>query len=337
MSPGGYLNLPNGQKNAMAKGDIDTALNHIAAHPNVAPFISRLLIQRLVKSNPSRAYIRRVTSKWASTGGDLGEVVKAILLDPELQRGQRVVRRGNTTDGYRVEVQSRGTEYTRLREPVNRATALIRSMEPTVTGDEDGYHLLPQLRDDFGQFPYRSPTVFNFYLPDYQSVDLVDYIPSRRNPLANLFTPEFEILNAVTGVRTNDRFKGWCRARWTQFNILHRQGTDNNARRQVRLTFDLADEVALASQVGTGNNHNDYDNPAHNKANMKTLLEHFDLLLCNGSMTESTKRHIYNTCATTPNVTFGQGNDPVAMRPGANRVEAMLLAIINSPDCAVEE
>jgi hypothetical protein len=339
--PGNYdsLSTANGARNNAAKADIDAALDIIADHPNVSPFICRLLIQRLVTSNPSRAYIRRVTSKWDSTGGDLGEVIKAIMLAPELLRGQSLRRIRNADGSYRVEVSSRGTEYTRLREPLNRATALIRAMEPTAT-ERPGtdttapfvpspYFVIPQLDADFGQFPYRTPTVFNFYLPDYQTPELVNYTPSRRLPISNLATPEFEILNASTVVRTNDRFKAWVRSQWAQSNINHGTTTVNpQARRTYRINFNLADQLALAGQVGSGTNHNDYDNPAHNKGNMKDLLEYFDLLLCNGSMTEETKRIIYEGLATTAGDGPGQA---------AGRVEGMLLAIVNSPDCAVEE
>ena len=99
--------------------EIAAGLDAIANHPNVAPFICRLLIQRLVKSNPSRAYMRRVTRVFNDNGqgvrGDFRAVVKAILTDPELYRGQRLVRRRNPT---RVDVVARGTEYSRLREPI---------------------------------------------------------------------------------------------------------------------------------------------------------------------------------------------------------------------------
>ena len=344
-TPGEYNGLPSSQRNDLARQDIETALDVIADHPNVAPFITRLLIQRLVKSNPSRAYIRRVTSKWEASDGDLGVVIKAILLDPELLRGQNARRIRNSNGSYRVEVASRGTEYTRLREPVVRATAFLRAMEPE-SNDANGWFILPQLRDDFGQFPYRSPTVFNFYLPDYQTPEVVGYTPSRRNPLGALYTPEFEIINAVSAVRTNDRFKFWNRAGWTQFNINHGQASGQNAnplaRRTIRLTFNPddagranGDDIALASDDSTPGH--DYDNPNHNDGNMKDLLAKYDILLCNGSLREETKRLLFESLATTPGENGGQGNYPNSMRKGANRFENMILAILNSPDCAVEE
>ena len=328
--PENYDELGNADKHAAAKADIDTALNHIANHPNVAPFISRLLIQRLVKSNPSRAYIRRVTNAWNSSDGNLGVVVKAILLDQELLRGQRVRRARNpgTPATYRVEVQSRGTEYSRLREPINRVASLVRSLDST-SNDADGWFIISRnIESDIGQLPYSSPTVFNFYLPDYQTVELVGYIPSRRNPLGNLFTPEFQILNAVTGVRTIDRLKVFCRDRRVRYDINHGNSGNPVARRRITLSLGLDDELELAGEVGSGPEDNDYDDPTHNKGNMKDLLEQFDLLLCNGTMNESTKRIIYEGLATT------QGDGP---NQNDHRVEEMLLAIINSADCAVEQ
>ena len=345
LTPGAYNGLPSSERNNLARQDIETALDQIADHPNVAPFITRLLIQRLVKSNPSRAYIRRVTSKWEASDGDLGVVIKAILLDPELLRGQNTRRVRNPDGSYQVQVSTRGTEYSRLREPIVRSTAYIRAMEPE-SNDTNGWFILPQIRDDLGQFPYRSPTVFNFYLPDYQTPELVDFTPSRRNPLGAVFTPEFEIINAVSAVRTNDLFKRWARAGWVQYNINHGAVSGEfaypGARRTIRLTFDpdddgraLGDDVTLATDDSSPGH--DYDNPNHNDGHMKELLEKYDLLLCNGSMSESTKRLLFESLATTPAENSGQGVYPTAMRRGANRVENMILAILNSPDCAVEQ
>ena len=78
----------------------------------------------------------------------------------------------------------------------------------------------------------------------------------------------------------------------------------------------------------TPSDPNDYDDPLANKGRMKDLLEYFDLVLCNGSMTEGTKRIIYEGLASTP------GDGPSR---NTERVEEMLSAIVLSPDCAVEE
>ena len=112
-------------------------------------------------SSGSRAYLRRVTRIFNDNGqgvrGDLRAVVKAILTDPELYRGQRILRLRNPT---RVQVVARGTEYSRLREPINRITSLIRAMRPTSNYAANYMMLSHSIRDDIGQLPFRSPSVF---------------------------------------------------------------------------------------------------------------------------------------------------------------------------------
>src|SRR5262249_39593810 len=76
--------LPAGQS---AEADLQQALDVLFAHPNVGPFIGKQLIQHLVTANPSPAYVARISAVWANDGhgarGNLGAVVRAILLDPE--------------------------------------------------------------------------------------------------------------------------------------------------------------------------------------------------------------------------------------------------------------
>ena len=133
--------------------DLRAALDLLAAHPSVGPFIGRQLIQRLVTSQPSPAYVGRVSAVWADNGagvrGDLAAVVRAILLDPEARRAP--------TDG-------RGGK---LREPILRELAVMRAF-----GARSASGLaLVSLNDDPastpGQSPLRAPSVFNFYRPGY--------------------------------------------------------------------------------------------------------------------------------------------------------------------------
>ncbi|WP_161604630.1 DUF1800 domain-containing protein [Roseiconus nitratireducens] len=285
--------------------EIDAGLDAIADHPNVAPFICRLLIQRLVKSNPSRAYLQRVTRIFNDNGrgqrGDLKAVVKAILTDPELYRGQRLIRR---TGPLRLQVVTRGTEYSRLREPINRVTALIRAMRPT-SDYGGGYMMLSAaIGNDLEQMPFRSPSVFNYYLPDFQPPgELIGYTPTRRNPYDSLFAPEFQILNAVSSNRTINRLRSFCLNRFVQYSM--RKG-------RCRISFDLAPEIELARDL----------------ENLDTILERFDLLLCNGTLRESTKTIIKDAV-----IAETTGRDWM----NVDRVEQMLLAVVICPDCAVEQ
>ena len=147
--------LPGNQD---ARTDLEAALDVIANHPNVGPFIGRQLIQRFVTSNPSPEYVQRISAVFDDNGegirGDLGAVLKAILLDTE-------ARNANPSP-----------QFGKLREPLLRLTQLYRALDavPGATSDEV-YH--PALRsadavdDIYGQAVMRSPSVFNFYYPDH--------------------------------------------------------------------------------------------------------------------------------------------------------------------------
>lgn len=297
--------LPQPLTNDAARAEIGQALDVIANHPNVGPFICRLLIQRLVKSNPSRAYIRRVSRVFNNNGrgvrGDMQAVVKAILLDPELFRSQRAYRR---TSPLRVEVKTRGTEFCRTKEPINRITAMIRALKPSSNYD-GGYMMLSHsIESDLGQLPFRSQTVFNYYLPDYQPPgNLTTYTPSRRNPYGAAFAPELQLLNGVTANKTINEIKQHIRQRYVQFGM--RVGT-------CRITFNLNEELEMMKNLG----------------NIDELLERYDLLLCNGTLTEDTKAVIKSSLTAEP-VNLSSTND--------ERLEELLLAILISPDCVIEE
>jgi len=156
--------LPSG---GTARANMNIALDNVANHPNVGPFISRLLIQRFVTSSPSPAYIGRVASIFNNNGagvrGDLRAVVRAILMDTEARR-PTAVNRG------------------KLREPLLRLSQLYRAF--------DAASRVPDRFNEYtdywmAQAPLSSPTVFNYYLPNYQ-------LPGEITTLG-LFSPEFQI------------------------------------------------------------------------------------------------------------------------------------------------
>src|ERR1700756_1158125 len=96
-----------------AEQDLDDVLRALAAHPNTAPFISLRLIQHLVTSDPSPAYLGRVSAVFTSSGGDLKAVVRQILLDPEARRGDDPNVALDAKDGH-------------WREPVLSTIAMMR-------------------------------------------------------------------------------------------------------------------------------------------------------------------------------------------------------------------
>lgn len=160
------VTLPAGQT---AERDLNDALDNIFNHPNVAPFISRRLIQNLVTSNPSPAYTARVSAVFNNNGagvrGDLRAVITAILLDPE-------ARGDIKTD----------PSYGHLREPVLFVTGILRAFTASSDGIINGQNAA------MGQNLFNSPSVFNYYSPLYQI------------PGTAIRGPEFQIQNTATGL-----------------------------------------------------------------------------------------------------------------------------------------
>lgn len=161
-----------------AANSMDQALDNIFNHPNLAPYVSRTLIQQLVTSDPTPAYIGRVAAVFNNNGqgvrGDLKSVVRAILLDPEARGDAK-------TD----------PNYGKLREPVLFATNFLRAFgvrSADGTALFDGYITGRGEFTGMSQIPFMSPTVFNYYPPDYKV------------PGTTLLGPEFAIMNTGTSV-----------------------------------------------------------------------------------------------------------------------------------------
>jgi uncharacterized protein (DUF1800 family) len=178
------VTLPNGilPGGGTARTNLAAALDNIARHPNVAPFISRLLIQRFVTSNPSPQYIDRVATVFNNNGvgvkGDFKAVLKAILLDSEARRPTAV-------------------NAGKVREPLLRLVALYRAFDANSRSNP------PRIYEGWtdqwmAQAPMRSPTVFNFYLPNYQ-------LPGEITNLG-LYSPEFQITTDTYITRINNEF-----------------------------------------------------------------------------------------------------------------------------------
>ena len=161
------LVLPSGQT---PEQDLKAALDAIFNHPNVGPFVAARLIQHLVTSNPSPAYVARVAAVFADNGagvrGDLAAVVRAILADTEA-RGDAP---SSAAAGH-------------LREPALYITSVLRGLG----GRSDGVFLRNQA-GAMGQPLFTPPTVFNFYPPGYQ-------LPGKQTR-----APEFFIADAATAL-----------------------------------------------------------------------------------------------------------------------------------------
>lgn len=190
--------------------EVQATLDALVSHPSLPPFLSRLLIQRFTSSNPSPGYLARVSRVWLDDSSgepyDLGEVMKAILLDPEV-----------LNDG------SGGRFRGKVREPIIRYASLSRAFD-LVTDDGKYATNQPLLNDDFGQFPMLSPSVFNFYLPDFS--------PEGEFRVAGMVSPELQLASLSQMLRSDSRFAA----------TVEEAGVFGS--------FDFSQELALADDPG---------------------------------------------------------------------------------------
>ena len=244
--------VPGGQT---ARQDLDAALDNVFAHSNVAPFVSKQLIQRLVTSNPSPAYVARVAAVFNNNGqgvkGDLAAVAKAILLDPEA----------------RAPLDQQAPNFGKLKEPVLKFTALMRAFDVAAYQPltDDGSATRNTIRFfwpgfDYGQRPYGSPSVFNFYRPDYH--------PANAFESDATVAPEFQILNEKNITAASN----WAGAIiFNSYDFL-REGCEEN------LTFDN----------GVGCLYPDFAQEIELASDTDQLMAHLNLLLMSGQMSADT-------------------------------------------------
>ncbi len=216
--------LPNGTIPANQPGakDLQDALDNIFNHPNVGPFIARQLIQKLVTSNPSPAYVQRVATRFNDDGtgrrGNLEAVVRTILLDAEAR---------NAPSGGAVATAGR------IKEPLLRLTQYWRAFNARSTSGRTGaaVNFPGGVSAVFGQGPGQSPSVFNFFSPSYA--------PPGEIADLGLVAPELQLATEFLNTQVTNYF-------WTQAQARTSAQTSLN----VDLMFaDTTGEAALASNA----------------------------------------------------------------------------------------
>ena len=163
------------------EADLKLALDTLFNHPNAGPFLARQLIQRLVSSNPSPAYVGRVAAAFANNGsgvrGDMQAVIRAVLLDPEaLAPAGTTMRTG------------------KLREPLLRLAHWMRAFDAKPANGRYRIYYVDDPLAGLGQSPLNAPSVFNFFRPGYMP-------PNSALASAGLLAPELQITSepSVTG------------------------------------------------------------------------------------------------------------------------------------------
>ncbi len=279
-------NATNNQANC--NQDFANALNAIANHASVAPFISRQLIQRFVTSNPSPAYIQRVATVFNNNGsgvrGDFAAVIRAVLMDSEA----RGAPSGN---------------FGKLREPVLRLTALWRGLDviqgqpETSTGNVGNISMSLGFDSSLAQRPYNSPTVFNFYEPDFQNPGALQN--------ANLYSPEFQILNESSITRLNDTI---------QSRIADWYVGSTSCNTVTRPCVPFAPYVAMIQTA--------------NATTYGQLVDEFNLRLMYGAMSANMRSVLVNM--------LSSQSTPTTDATRISRIQQLLRVIIVSPEFSVQ-
>lgn len=343
------------EREAYAEAEMDSTMDKLFNHPNIGPFLCKLLIQRFVTSNPSRGYLYRVGLKFDNDGsgvrGNLKAVVNAILLDYEARSltnvDPQIIGAGPAT--------SVNVGFGKVKEPILRYAQVLRAFNARSqlnVGDLTTY-LYPgtQLDNlgtnptrfrygdtipDLAQRPHNMPSVFNWYLPDYT--------PGGRVASAGLVAPELQIMTENIVVRS----------------INYHRTVDYSS------VIDSASPTLPAGQgvsAVLGDTNAALDNVFIDLGSLTTayiaqrdllgaaagaevtaatwLVDRLDALLCSGSLKA---KYAYVLNSTDPRsimidqlATIAPDPAPVSNANGGARVRAALYLITSSPEFIVQK
>ncbi len=281
---------------------IGLALDAIFEHPNLAPFISKQLIQRFVTSNPKPAYVERVARTFErgyfqfsdgtivgeSVRGDLAATIAAILMDNEA----------------RSATAANANDFGKVREPVLRLTHWVRAFNAQTRNAYDEYSLYDtSTARNLSQHPYRSPSVFNFYRPGYVS-------PGSNSGEAGLVAPEMQLINEFSFVSAVNYLSHFIRDQ-----------TSDDTGRTPSFRPDYSAEMSLANDV-------------------VALVDRLEDILVPGGLESETRSRIEAVLAEIP-VQIDAGTSPeqsaeIEERDRRTRVEVGVLMIMTAAEYVVQ-
>jgi uncharacterized protein (DUF1800 family) len=269
-----------------AQAEMTAALDNIFNHPNIGPFIATRLIERLVTSNPTPAYVQRVAQTFNNNGagvrGDLRAVIKAILLDPEARFGQ----------------WQRPDTFGKLREPLLKITQMWRAMAARSTGGRvASLRPWPAIEQQIGEGPLRSPTVFNFFKPDFAQPGEVQTL--------GLVSPEFQILSDTMVVSTPNY-------------LFH----------EVFCDYTNSDRCWASDDPATLQMNEDRD-AALAESDPAALIDQYSMLFMAGQMSPFMRDVLVTR--------LNQLNDNSNGDLGRQRVQHALYLIMNSPEYSIQK
>ncbi|WP_395707328.1 DUF1800 family protein [Casimicrobium huifangae] len=242
-----------------AYATLNSAIDNVFCHPNVGPFISRHLIKFLVTSTPTPAYVQRVAAVFNDNGsgvrGDMKAVIRAILLDDEAVSPATTL----TATEY--------AKFGKLKEPMLRLSAILRAFNGTSASGRYQLHYINDVEYGISQGPLQSPTVFNYFHPEFAPPGPV----STNGAIA----PEFEI-TTTTAVASTQNFLGSVITS-SNGNNLYKQngqgdfsGTCDSTNTQDCIFSNLSDLYAI-------------------QASSSSLFDYINLVLLGGTLSPTNK------------------------------------------------
>jgi len=289
-------------ENTGAEASIDQAITIIFDHPNVAPFISRQLIQRFTASNPEPAYVERVANafetgsftgpdgtKFGSTGrGDLSATLAAILLDEsQFDDSEASPGSGDLTD------------IGKIREPVLNFVHWARAFNVTPVTTEIEGMLLWNTDKTLGQDPLGSLSVFNFYRPGF--------IPNGTQAGSqNLTVPEMQLVN----------------------------GASRNSYIDFMTKFIMDRSYTIVEDKDVVSFKPDYTSLLEYSEDVPVMIDYLNMLLTSGRMRESTKANITDLMAEIPIRTDALENE---LDDKLLRAELAVLITVTSPEYMTQQ
>ncbi|MEO0338539.1 MAG: DUF1800 family protein [Bacteroidota bacterium] len=271
--------------------DLDMTIDHLSEHPNTAPFIAKSLIKFFTSSNPSPAYVQRVAAAFKPMQEDnMQAVLKAILLDPEVR------------NPVNKEIYTGG----KLREPLVRLMNYMKGFQMSSINGLFPFEFACA-RSKLAQSPLQAPSVFNFFLPDYQAP----------GPITQryLTSPEYQILNSTNAIGLINEMDRLSIRRLYLYDCYDEYEEEEE---QEEEEDDLTDDPSFFMEYDF---FMDYSETRNLAANADALVNHLDILFANGLLTDFTKGVVKNA--------IQQLDDP------NDRVRMATYLILISPDYSI--
>ncbi len=241
--------LPAGQSGVK---DISDVLDMLFHHPNTAPFIAKRLIQHMVKSNPSPAYVQRISLVFEDNGagvrGDMAAIIKALLTDPEAINCEWI---GDTNNG-------------KLIQPLERFINLFLAFDLKTPSGKYYFRDINVFQDQLEQSFLNAPSVFNFFSPFFAESNFVEP--------ADLVSPEFQIFHAISSINyLNILESSLKRHPFHNFTSIHPDIGILQANTADVPILDFDDELLIYQTQG-----------------IQALLNRLNLILCRGQLSQQT-------------------------------------------------